>query len=61
MLPQTSENHNELIQNYLEFDKIFSENIFADIELLENECLNVFLEKNKKLDNKLDRYCDLIS
>ena len=52
--------HNGLIQNYLHFDEIFSENVFNDIELLENECLNVFLEKKKKLDAEVDKHCDVI-
>ena len=54
-------NHNGLIQYYLEFNKIFSENVFADIELLENECLNVLLENKQKIDTAVDRHCDFIS
>ena len=54
------ENHNGLIQNYLDFDKIFSENVFNDIELLENECLNVLLEKQQKVDVEIDRLSDVI-
>ena len=54
------ENHNGLIQYYLEFDKIFSENVFIDIELLEHACLDVFQEKKKRLDQEIDKNCDVI-
>ena len=54
------ENHTELIKNYLEFDKIFSENVFNDIELLENECLEVFLQKKQRMDAEIDKHCDII-
>ena len=53
-------NHNGLIQYYLESDKIFSDNVFADIELLENECLNVIIEKKQKFDAEIDKHCDSI-
>ena len=52
--------HNGLILTYLDFDKIFSENVFNDIELLENECLNVLLEKQQKVDVEIDRLSDVI-
>ena len=54
------ENHNGLIQYSLEFDKIFSDSVFADIELLENECLNVLLEKQQRVDAEVDRQCNVI-
>ena len=52
--------HNGLIQNYLEFEKVFSQNVFEDIELLENECLNLFLEQKQRMDDEVDRQCDII-
>ena len=55
-----SENHNGLRQSFVEFDKIFSDSVFTDIELLENECLNVFLEKQQKVDAEVDRQCIVI-
>ena len=54
------ENHNGVIQYFLEFDKIFSENVFADIEQLETECLDVLLKKKSRLDAEIDRYCDMV-
>ena len=54
------DNHNGLIQNYLDIDKIFSESIFEDIELLENDTLNVLLEKQQRLDDEVDKHCDVI-
>ena len=42
-----AKNHNEMIPYNLEFDKIFSENVLTDVEILENECLNVFIDKKK--------------
>ena len=55
-----SENHNGLVQYFLEFDKIFSDSVFANIELLENECLNVLLEKQQKVDTEVDRQSNVI-
>ena len=55
-----SENHNGLMQSFLEFDKIFSDNVFANIELLENELLNVLLEKQQRVDAEVDRQCNVI-
>ena len=52
--------HNGMIQYFLEFDKIFSENVFTDIELLENVCLSVLLEKQQRIDDEIDRNCDNI-
>ena len=54
------ENHNGFIQYHLEFDKIFSKSVFNDIELLENGCLNVLLEKKQRLDAEVDRHYDVI-
>ena len=54
------ENHNGWIPCFLEFDKIFSENIFNDIDLLENQCLNSLQEKKQRLDAEVDKYCDMI-
>ena len=53
-------NHNGMIQYFLEFDKIFSDHVFTDIELLENQCLNVFQEKKQKFDAEIDKQCDFI-
>ena len=55
-----AKNHNGLIQYYLEFDKIFSKNVFADIELLENRCSDVFLENKQRVDAEVDKHCDII-
>ena len=55
-----AEDHKGIIQYFLEFDKIFSDNVFVDIELLESDCLNLFLEKKQKLDTEVDRHFDLI-
>ena len=52
-------NHNGLIQYYLEFDKIFSENVFTEIESFENECLNLLLENKQRVDAEVDRQCDV--
>ena len=56
-----SKNHNGLIQYFLEFDKIFSDNVFNEIESLEDECLNFLLENKQKIDAVIDRHCDFIS
>ena len=54
-------NHNGLIQYYVfEFDKIFSDNVFTEIESFENECLNVLLENKQRMDAEVDRQCDVI-
>ena len=55
-----AENHKEMIKYFLEFDKIFSDNVFTDIELLENECLDMFLENKQQVDAEIDSHCDLI-
>ena len=55
-----SQNHNGLMQSFLEFDKIFSDSVFADIELLENECCNFLLQKQQKIDAEVDRQCNII-
>ena len=55
-----SENHNGLMQSVLEFDKIFSDSVFTDIELLENECLNILSEKQQKIDAEVDKQCNVI-
>ena len=55
-----SKNHNGVIQYYLEFDKIFSENVFADIEVLENRCLTMLFENKQRLDVEVDKHCDII-
>ena len=52
-------NHDGLVPYYLELDKIFSDNVLTEIELLENECLNVLLENKQKVDAEVDRQCDL--
>ena len=52
-------NHNGFIPYYLEFDKIFSENIFTEIESFENECSNILLENKQRVDAEVDRQCDL--
>ena len=53
-------NHDGLVPYYLEFDKIFSENVFTEIESFENECLNFLLENKQKVDAEVDRQCDVI-
>ena len=55
-----SEKHNGLMQCFLEFDKIFSDSVFTDIELLENECLNILSEKQQKIDAEVDKQCNVI-
>ena len=55
-----SEYHNGLVQYFLEFDKIFSDSVFADIELLESEFFNFLLEKQQKVDVEVDRQCAVI-
>ena len=52
--------HNGLVQYHLESDKIFSDNVFIDIESLENECFTVLLEKKQKVDAEVDKHCDAI-
>ena len=55
-----AKNHNGVIQYHLEFDKIFSEYVFADIELLENRCLSMLLENKQRLDAEVDKHCNII-
>ena len=52
-------NHNGLVPYYLEFDKIFSDTVFTEIESFEHECVNLLLENKQIVDAEVDRQCDV--
>ena len=55
-----TKNHIGFTQYYLEFDKIFSKNVFVDIELLENRCSDILLENKQRVDAEIDKQCNII-